>query len=103
MMNLKGTLHVRQRKDHVLVKILDNSSYFRVCKAFTNRKVSLRFVKGLINYMYLRGCMGLLQSLSHNVTSSKIRVITRNVFTLLTLDLTCALESYICNSKYETR
>ena len=49
--NCKGTLCVRQPKDNVRVKILDDSSYLRVRKAFTNREVSLRYVKGLVNYV----------------------------------------------------
>jgi len=50
MTNHKGTLCIRQHKDHVHVKILYNSSYFRVRKAFTNHKASLRFIKGLVKY-----------------------------------------------------
>ena len=57
-MNHKGTLRVRQCKDHVRMKILDDSSYFRVRKAFMNCRVSLQFIKGLVNYTYLQRSYG---------------------------------------------
>ena len=68
-MNRKGTLCVRQRKDHARVKILYDSSNFRANKAFTNHKASIRRVKGLVKFAQLRSPMDLLQSLNCNVMS----------------------------------
>ena len=42
MMNLKGTLHIRQRKDNICVKILFDSSYITVYEClqdFWSKKV----------------------------------------------------------------
>jgi len=49
-MNRKGTLHIQQCKDNLHVKILYDSSYFMVCKDFTNSKHALQFVKGFVKY-----------------------------------------------------
>ena len=38
-MNHKGTLHVRQHKGNVRIKILYDSSYFTICKDFTITKM----------------------------------------------------------------